>query len=223
VAGRPWQRENPEAFQLLTQRLQEEFPELHLNERAGIVVVAGIFLLVDGQEVVDRYMVEIEVPKTYPKGIPVLREVGGRIPRNPDRHVESDGKACVFLPDEYYYRHPDGMDLIDFLKGPVLGFFVGQSLVECGQPWPQGECRHGDDGIIEFYVELLGTNDRRVIRCYLEVLAAGQLRGHRECPCGSGKRIRQCHRERLVELRARIPRFVARESLKRISPKVRDE
>lgn len=208
---------------MLTQRLQEEFPELHLNQRAGIVVVAGSFLLVDGQEVVDRYKVEIEVPKTYPKGIPVLREVGGRIPRDLNRHVESDGKACVFLPDEYCYRHPDGMDLIDFLKGPVLGFFVGQSLVECGQPWPQGERRHGEDGVIEFYGELLGTNDRRVIRCYLEVLAAEQLRGHWECPCGGGKRIRQCHRERLVELRTRISRSVARGSLARISPKVRHE
>ncbi len=220
MVSRPWQRDNPEAFRLLQERLRTDFPELHLVERGETAVVAGTFLLVDGQTVIDRYMIEIEPPKTYPKGVPALREVAGRIPRDADRHIDADGKACPFLPDEYCYRHPEGMDLIDFLKGPVLGFFVGQSLAERGQPWPQGERGHGDDGIIAFYGELLGANDPLRIQRHLEVLGAKEVRGHWECPCGSGKRIRQCHRESLEEFRARIPRSVAQASLERIRRKV---
>lgn len=220
MGNRPWQRARPELFRLLQERLRAEFPELYLIQRGEVVVVRGTFPLVDGGRVVDRYMIEIALPRTYPQGIPELRVVGERIPCVADRHVEQDGRACMFLPDEFCYRHPEGMDLIDLLKGPVLGFLVGQSLIEHGEPWPQGERDHGEKGIIAFYGELVGSSDRQTIQDYLKVLAAEQLRGHWECPCGSGKRIRQCHWERLEELRARIPQLVARASLERMSQKV---
>ena len=44
------------------------------------MIVAGAFPLVDGLKVVDRFMIELVLPRTYPKGVPELREVGGRIP-----------------------------------------------------------------------------------------------------------------------------------------------
>jgi hypothetical protein len=134
--------------------------------------------------------------------------------------MEPDGRACLFVPDEYHYRHPEGMDLIEFLRGPVLGFFVGQSLVEHGQSWPYGARAHYAPGISEFYAEVIGSDDPEVIRRYLEVLAAGELRGHWDCPCGSGKRIRHCHRASLEVLRARIPQTVASNSLARMSREV---
>jgi len=201
---------------MLRERLWVDFPELYLVQRDETMIVAGIFPLVDGQRVVDRFVIELELPRTYPKGVPVLREVGGRIPRTADRHVEGDGKACIFLPDEYCYKHPNGMDLIDFLRGPVLGFLVGQSLAERGQPWPQGERAHGTDGITAFYSELVGSADSATIQRYLEALTAKQLRGHSSCPCGSGKRLRECHQECLLKLRERIPRSIARGSLERV-------
>ena len=201
---------------MLQERLQVDFPELHLVERDETMIVAGTFPLVDGQKVVDRFMIELALPRTYPKGVPELREVGGRIPRVADRHVEGDGKACAFLPDEYCYKHPNGMDLIDFLKGPVLGFLVGQSLAERGQPWPQGERAHGTDGITAFYTEVVGSSDPATIQRYLEALAAKQVRGHWPCPCGSGKRLRECHQERVLKIRERIPRSIARGSLERM-------
>lgn len=220
MGNRPWQRSHSELLRLLQERLGVEFPELYLVERGEVVVVRGTYPLVDGGKVIDRYTIEIALPRTYPRGIPELREVGGRIPRHQDRHVEQDGRSCIFLPDEFCYRHPEGMDLIDFLNGPVLGFLVGQSLAEHGKAWPQGEHAHGEKGIIAFYGELVGSSDRQTVQDYLRVLAAEHLRGHWECPCGSGKRIRQCHWACLGELRARIPQAVARASLERMSQKV---
>jgi hypothetical protein len=219
MASRPWQRDDPEAVQVLRERLRVDFPELHLVERGHTMIVVGTFPLVDGQKVVDRFAIELELPRAYPKGVPVLREVGRRIPRVADRHVEDDGKSCAFLPDEFCYKHPNGVDLIDLLKGPVLGFLVGQSLAERGLPWPQGERAHGADGIIAFYSELIGSTDPVILQRHLEVLAAKQVRGHWSCPCGSGKRLRECHQKHLLELRARIPQSVARGSLERVRGK----
>lgn len=187
---------------------------MHLVERGDLVVARGVFPLTDNGRVIDRYQIEVDLPRTYPKGLPVVRETGGRIPRTGSRHMESDGSACVSVPDEYWYRHPDGMDLLDFLSGPLLGYLVGQSLVERELPWPQGERGHGADGVAEFYGPLLGTTDREVITRLVEAIAARELRGHAGCPCGSGRRIRGCaHRQLLEQLRARIPRPVAQRSL----------
>lgn len=204
----------------MRERLSTEYPELHLFERGDVVVVAGVFPLVDGQRVVDRYEIEIELPRTYPRGVPGLRETGGRVPRDSDHHMESDGCACLFLPDEYSYRHPDGMELIEFLQGPVLGYFVGQGFVARGEPWPFETRQHFSDGIVDFYHEVIGSDDRSVVRRYLEALAAKDLRGHWMCPCGSRKRVRECHRASLDELRRRIPRAIAGKSLTKLDREV---
>ncbi len=214
--GRPWHRAQPERLEELRKRLADTFPELHVVERDETIVIKGVYPLIDGGKVVDRYRIEIDLPKAYPKGTPILRETGGRIPRAPARHVDADGSACLFVPDQFCYEHPDGMDLIEFLNGPVLGFLVGQSLVERGQRFPFGERSHGAAGIIEFYREILGTSELRVIVAHVEILAAKKLRGHWTCPCGSGARIRECCHSSLVSMRARIPRSVAKRSLVRL-------
>jgi hypothetical protein len=134
--------------------------------------------------------------------------------------MESDGKACLFVPDEYNYRHPEGLDLFEFLKGPVLGYFVGQGLVARGQPWPFETRQHFGAGITDFYGEIIGSDDRKIVRRYLEVLAAKHARGHWACPCGNGKRIRECHRMLLEELRLRIPRALASASLAKLDREV---
>ena len=198
---------------MLRRQLQDTYPDLHLRLRGNLMVAEGIFPLVDGGRVIDRYRIEVDLPPTYPRGLPVLREVGGRIPTDADRHVEEDGRACVFLPDEFCYRYPDGMGLLEFLTGPVQGFLVGQSLVDRGQPWPQGERGHGAAGVLEFYGPLVGVDDAAVIERYVAALACNELPGHLACPCGSGKRVRNCHLGFLMSLRERIPVRVADVSL----------
>jgi hypothetical protein len=55
------------------------------------------------------------------------------------------------------------------------------------------QLEHGAEGVRTSYRELLGTEDDDVIHGYLACLAAKQVKGHWWCPCGSGKRLRDCH------------------------------
>jgi len=144
-----------------------------------------------------------------------VRETGGRIPWIIDRHVLPDGSACVCLPADYFLRHPGPFDLLAFLDGPVCGYFIGQALVEQGEPWPQGEWRHGNDGLNDWYREFLDGLSPRQLRAYLETLAVQELKGHLLCPCGSGRRLRSCHLPFLRLLRRAIPVSRARELLAR--------
>lgn len=203
---KPWYRTHPVLFDEFKQALAVEYPSLHASIEGGRVVVRGtLFLRGNGIEI-DHYQIEIEVPNSFPRDLPVVREVGGRIPRIQDRHVEPEnGRACVLLPDERHKYFPVGASLIDFIRGPVENFFLSQTYFEKTGKWLSEQWAHGLEGIVEYYAQILGTENRVVIGTCLRYLARKDLKGHWDCYCGSGKRLRDCHLEQLRELRARWP------------------
>jgi SEC-C motif len=147
---------------------------------------------------------------SYPDALPLVFEVGGRVPRDADHHVNREtGEACLFVPDERWKVAPPGMTFLDLLNGPVRNFLLGQSLFRLTGEWPFGQRSHAAAGIREYYSELLGTDDVNVIVRYVECLSRATLKGHWPCPCGSGKRLRDCHRAQVDELRTKIPSAVA--------------
>lgn len=217
MTDKPWHRANPEAFAELQERIGWEYPGLHFHERGDQVILAGTYPITDGDRVLDHYQIEVAIPYAGPHAdIPVVRETGGRIPGNDPEYHMSNGTACLFVPEEFWYRHPAGMDLLTFLNGPVRAFFVGQSLVQRGEPWPYGARPHGNEGIADFYKELLGTADPARIKTCVKLLIARKLPGHKLCPCGSRRPVRECHLPTLRQIRTRVPRRVILETLRRL-------
>ena len=194
--------------------VETTYPNLHFFTKGDTVCLSGSFPLVDGARVIDRFSIEIELPRNCPDGLPIVREIGGRIPHIPDRHILPDGTACLFVPDERWRICPPGTSL---LNGPVRNFFLGQSMFELTGTWPFGTRSHGAQGIFESYSDILGTTDKAAIIRYLEVISKKDIKQHWMCPCGSGKQIRMCHSHLIVDLSKKIPHKVARESLKKIS------
>jgi len=211
---KPWHRSDPAYFEKEKREVEREYPNLRFRLAGELVVLEGDFPLIAEGKVRDRYLVEITMARDHPKPLPVVREVAGRIPRKPERHMNGDGTACVVLPDERWKSWPVGAPLVDFLNGPLRSYFICQSVVESGHPWPMEELGHGAAGIRTSYAELLGTDDINVIRGYLVCLAAKQVKGHWSCPCSSGKRLRDCHLARVLDLRTRIAPADAAKSLR---------
>jgi hypothetical protein len=211
-----WHRRDPALFEKQKVEVEANFPELHFRVVGDLVLVVGTFPIIFMGTVLDRYSVEIALATDYPKSLPSVREIGGRIPWAAERHINCDGTACVLLPDERWKAWPVGATLLDFLNGPVRNFFLGQSLVERGDPWPFGQWSHGAAGIREYYGELLNTRDTQVICQYLECVSAKKAKGHWPCPCGNGKRLRECHGATVQALREKIARKDAATSLQRI-------
>jgi hypothetical protein len=211
--SRLWHQRNPALFKQEKTEVESQYPQLHVVVTGDLVVVRGSFPVVAEGVVRDRYSVEIKLPKDHPNALPAVREVGGRIPRTPERHINVDGAACVLLPDERWRIWPPGSRLLSFLQGPVHNFFLAQSLVEKGDPWPFGQWGHGAVGIREYYAELINTTELQVIRAYLQCLAAKEVKGHWPCPCGSEKRLRNCHMSTVLDLRVKIRVLDAAHSL----------
>jgi hypothetical protein len=210
-----WHQRNPELVQAIRTDLRTRYPSLHLFiEPDGTATVQGTFPVRSPEgRVLDRYQVSIELPPDYPESLPIVREVGGRIPWKPEFHVNPEGVACVLLPDDRWRCFPEGAPFVQFLDGPVHDFFLSQSLVALGEDWPFGQWSHGADGVREYYQWLLGTDDPGTIVRFLRILSKLNLREHWDCPCGSGEKIRRCCRARIADLRGKIPPRVARKAL----------
>jgi len=200
-------------FALNMVSLAAAFPTLHVAEKEGKKHIRGSFPVMFEGKVLDRFSIDIKLELSGPNDLPVVREINGRIPWNIDRHVNDDGTACVCLPEDYFLKHPGRLDVLTFLQDPIHQYFLGQALVERGDPWPQGEWGHGSTGQKEFYLKLIGSDDPGVVTRYLDYLGRPKLKGHWVCPCGNGKKIRDCHRNNLNELRNKITVTSAKQML----------
>lgn len=214
---RPWYRANPDLLDKLEREVRSIYPNLHFYPEKDRVLIRGSFPIIHGGKILDRYLLEIELLPDYPESIPIVRETGGRIPRTLDHHINNPaGEICLFLPDERCNVYPLGSTFLDFLNGPLRNYFIGESLVEFGQPWPFGQWSHGAEGILEYYSNLLGTKDLAVILKYLEYLSKPKLKGHWDCPCGSGEPLRNCHFKELIDISLKIPPEIAEQSRSRL-------
>lgn len=213
----PWHQREPQEFEKQKREVQVVYPHLHFYLEGEVVFIRGSFPLKHQGKVIDRHSIEIELPKNYPEAIPIVRETSGGISRTPDNHFNTpNGEVCLFAINERWQHFAPGASLLDFLNGPVRNHFLGLSFRKLGEPWPFGERSHGGEGIIESYSELLGTDDKHTIVRYVEYLSKPEVKGHWPCPCGSGKKLRQCHMALIADIREKIPPRTAIESLKHL-------
>ena len=142
-----------------------------------------------------------------PRVPPAVWEVGGRIPRVPDPHHvnTADGSLCVVLPEAFWYEYPKGLSLAEYLEGPLRRHLSGQAVVLRGEPWPAGEWEHGSLGTLQFYKELFGARNEEQLQRFLDLVGRDEVKGHWICPCGSGEKLRHCHRVQVDKVRDRLP------------------
>jgi hypothetical protein len=197
-----WFVQRPEALETLRQRLRERFPNLHAIVREGVVELIGSLpILHEGKEL-DRYSLRIALADNHPFGPAKVFETALRIPREADKwHVNPDGSLCIGVPEQVWPSSKRPLDIAQFLDGPVRTFLLRNSLIAMGGEWTPGEWAHGAAGIIDFYARKLDVSDRQALVQCMEHIAALFLKGHWDCPCGSGKRLRNCHGPALRECR----------------------
>lgn len=170
---------------------------------------------------ISEFDIEIVLSPRYPDREPKVFEVGGRIPSDPDRHVNYDGDCCITVW-EHWLASTGDRSFASFLNGPLHQFFLGQFLFEKTGKWPLGEHAHGEEGLQEAYAEALGVpNKKKDVLYYLRLLSQDWPKGHWLCPCGSGQRLRHCHRADLMALHEKVPPRLARRMLRRLISSVR--
>lgn len=193
------------------------YEKLRLAEKNGKVIISGELDLVDEQENChDTYSIEIHPVCNYPDRFPLVFEVGGRIPRNIDWHVfESDGHCCIRTLPEEVIACRNGMNLISFVRNEVKPYFYSQTFRRLNGYFLT-ERAHGFIGDIDFFSEILETNDIRKMTQWLYFILQRKEpnRVAKKCFCGKNVMYRHCHRNAYRKLAAfsdkELEYFVAR-------------
>lgn len=148
----------------------------------------------------DEYAIRIDIPLNFPQSIPVVYEVGNRIPSTYS-HRYNNGKLCLAAQIEMESFFDQPRTLLDFVKRYVVSYLFTYSYFEKYGTMPAGERSHGALGEVEFLREYLGmSNDRNIWR-FLNTVA-----DHRfvfepggKCPCGSGMDMGGCQHQTLLK------------------------
>ena len=144
-----------------------------------------------GKSLEDKFAIELKIPANYPIQLPSVKETGGRIPQS--FHHHDYGTLCLGAPLEIKMKFQKNPTLLEFVDDQVIPYLYSFSYFEYYGKLPYGELSHGGKGIIEYYRQLLKVESDMTILCFLRILTDDDYRGHLDCPCASGERMRNCH------------------------------
>ncbi|SNR68978.1 SEC-C metal-binding domain-containing protein [Desulfurobacterium atlanticum] len=153
---------------------------------------------------IDCFEVEIEFNRNFPRSVPVVKEIGGDIPRDMDRHIDKEGRCCLTIPSiitEELMRVPS---ILNFMEKFVEPFFANRLYYEKTGMWLSGEYSHGKRGILDFLTERLFIK-RKIAAKLLEFGCKFRKKSYlinwnKPCPCGSGKVLKKCHKKEILEI-----------------------
>lgn len=146
-----------------------------------------------GFKLYKSYYMEIIIPLESEK-TPYVIDLGGHIEDNYP-HKYSDGKLCLETDTQIRVRFLDGLSIIEWIEEYVEPYYFSYEYYQRYGRYPFGERSHGAVGLIETYSEFFKEKDLMKTVLLMKAIAASNYRGHALCPCGSGKKYRQCHGE----------------------------
>lgn len=168
----------------------------HAVERDAHIVLSGELdfeASADGLETIsESFDIELSVPHAFPDCSPQAREIGGRIGTDYD-HRNPDGTLCLAVPIEQRRLFLEQPTLLGFVNLLLVPYLYGYSFWRKNGYHPFGEAPHRAEGILDHYVDTLGLQEPVVALAAVSFLFEHGYRGHHDCPCGSGRRVRVCH------------------------------
>lgn len=174
----------------------ENQPTLEVHENNEAYILTGqYFYDLQHDNLIRRGFKEIciEIPKSYPSQIPIVKvEV---IPKGYD-HLYKDNSLCLAALGEmicFQLQKPSLLEFATRFIDPVM--FTLDHYTQYGT-YPFGERAHGLKGLMAYFLEdLKFTKDQ--YWAMVKLVHTGNYRGHHQCFCGSNKKLRDCHGGRI--------------------------
>jgi hypothetical protein len=154
----------------------------------------------DGLDTItDKFEIELRIPHVFPDMLPLARETAGRIERSYP-HINGDGTLCLAVPVEQRRIFFEQPSLIGFVNRLVIPYLYGYCYWKQHGRHPFDEQQHGQEGIVQHYIDTLHLADELAALAVVCFLFEHGYRGHHDCPCGSGLKVRNCHGPALLDL-----------------------
>ena len=188
----------------MTEDLRKQVAELNGVHKGLKLVVedeAGTFLCgtldfeasADGLETISAsFDIKLTIPREFPDRLPSVKEIGGGIGTDYE-HINPDGTLCLAVPIEERRVFLEQPTLLGFVDRLLVPYFYGYCFWSKYGHHPFDEAAHGHEGVLRHYVDTLGLSDSLGALAVICFLFEHGYRGHHDCPCGSGRKVRVCH------------------------------
>ena len=144
------------------------------------------------------YGIEITIPLNTP-ALPSVKDIGGSISDDyPHRYLS--GELCLETETIIRIRFIDGFNLTKWMDEFVEPYYFSYEYYRRYCVFPFGDRPHDLDGLIDSYRDIFQENDPVITWKLMQYCSMGKYRGHLPCPCGSGKRTRDCHGGNLLPI-----------------------
>lgn len=180
-------------------------PGLSITDTAEGLTISGTYLLNSSYNDIplyDEYQVKIIVPWEFPTAIPSIWEVGGKVPRESTfGHFLDNGELCLGANCDLISCLIEEPTVSHYVCSLLESYFYSVSYyIEYGVMPDFGERSHGVYGLIEAYKERYGvSDDNLLIDLLFYLIKRTPYRGHIQCPCHSGRKLRQCHGPKVLQ------------------------
>lgn len=142
----------------------------------------------------DSYVLRIDITP-YPRFLPNVYEINGRIPNKPHRHIYTDTGSCCFTTraKAQILLKTRISTLVLFISDIVIPYLQNNSYYEINNEYKTDEYSHNSEGVIEGYRDILQiNNDLKIAQVIARRIDGEKLRIQQQCYCGSGKSLKKC-------------------------------
>lgn len=175
--------------------VKNKYPKLNPPEiRNGLWVIDGVIDVIDEKGTKwEEYSVAIYIPDKYPAHSPQLFETSGKIKRERDWHINSDGSCCLSPRAKEAKLFAIGGKLVDWIDSFALPFLANDKLRRDTGSYANREYSHGAKGILEYYRDEWKLPDEKSVLEKLQMIAGQKMGRNQKCFCWSGKKYKYCH------------------------------
>jgi len=184
----------------LIEEFLEEYPLMSIKPSVddNIILEGKFWFLVttDKQETVeDAYQLRVLIPFLFPKVLPSVWELGKRIPRDGNHHVNPDGTLCLGSPLRLLSIIHNDPTVKGFAINCLEPFLFAVTMKLRGrEQFEFGELAHGNEGIMEDYADLLRLDNQTKVLAAIHLLGIKKRIANKKiCPCGCKRRLGACH------------------------------
>lgn len=149
------------------------------------------------EHIIATYMVCIKILDSYPQVPPLVTNIGMLIPYE-FGHIFTDSTLCLATNADQQIFFADGHNISEWIECYVVPYYAAVEYFKKYKVYPFGERSHYSKGKLEFYAEIFNVITTEEAYKMLKYIVCNKYRGHALCPCSSGKKIRNCHKDIII-------------------------
>ncbi len=161
-------------------------------------------------ELIESFEIAMLVDKKYPNTFPVVMLLDDKIQKSDDYHMDTSGLICFEHTYVVNALVHGGLRLFDFANYYLPKYFSWALVKKYGDAEMLEEWAHKEGGTKQVYETLLATTNKEWIRHFLEnYLNASGIERNDPCYCRGGKKLKYCHYEAAMFLKATPKKTIA--------------